>query len=100
MAPTALPAFATYDDLGAVAQTNLWKLIVGYLVVWLGFSLLASGLQMALFVYGAVDQLGQSTSRYLSAALLAIAGGVSVFTCERSLLVQMPRTIDLFYAIF
>lgn len=100
MAPTALPAFATYDDLGAVAQTNLWKLIVGYLAVWIGFSLVASGSQMTLFVYGAVDQLGQSTSRYLSAALLAIAGGVSVFACERSLPVQMPRTIDLFHAIF
>lgn len=100
MAPTALPAFATYDDLGAVAQTNLWKLIVGYLAVWIGFSLVASGLQMTLFVYGAVDQLGQSTSRYLSAALLAIAGGYQFSHVKEACLSKCRAPLTFFMQYF
>ena len=64
----------------------------------IGFSLLPAVCKWCC-LFGAVDQLGQSTSRYLSAALLAIAG-VSVFTCERSLPVQMPRAADLFMQYF
>ena len=38
MAPTALPAFATYDDLGQVAATGFGRLLGGYLTAWIGFS--------------------------------------------------------------
>ena len=100
MAPTALPAFATYDDLRAVAQTNLWKLIVGYLVVWIGFSLAASALQMALFVYGAADQFGQSTSRYLSAALLAIAGAYQFSHVKEACLSKCRAPLTFFMQYF
>ncbi len=38
MAPTVLPAFATYYDLGHFTEeTNLSRLILGNFVVWLGF---------------------------------------------------------------
>ena len=37
MAPTVLPALATYDDLAqTVPDTNFAHLFAGYLVVWLG----------------------------------------------------------------
>ena len=50
MAPTVLPALATYDDLSHVSdRANFWMLVAGYLVVWLGFSVIAAGLQMTLF---------------------------------------------------
>lgn len=75
MAPTALPAFATYDDLShSQANTSFTGLIAGYLSVWIGFSLIAAALQLSLFSAGLLDPLGQSLSRYLSAALLIGAG--------------------------
>ena len=74
MAPTALPAFATYEDLGRSTQVRFGALVAGYLIVWLGFSLLAGGLQMALFGAGLVSAFGDSLSAWLSAGLLMIAG--------------------------
>ena len=74
MAPTALPAFATYEDLGRSTQVTFGALVAGYLIVWLGFSLLAGGLQMALFGAGLVSAFGDSLSVWLSAGLLMIAG--------------------------
>jgi predicted metal-binding membrane protein len=75
MAPTALPAFATYEDLGeAGAQTQIWALVAGYLLIWLGFSVLAAAAQMALFGAGLIDPFGSSLSTALSAGLLALAG--------------------------
>lgn len=75
MAPTALPAFATYDDLATTsADTSFTALIGGYLAVWLGFSVLAAGLQLALFQTGLVTATGDSLSTGLTAGLLALAG--------------------------
>ena len=74
MAPTALPAFATYDDLGRSTHTRFGMLVAGYLLVWLGFSVLAGALQMALFGAGLVSAFGDSLSAWLSAGLLLIAG--------------------------
>lgn len=71
MAPTALPAFATYDELPG---TRLWPLIASYLAVWLAFSVVAAGVQMALFQAGLVSDFGDSRSTVLSAALLMLAG--------------------------
>ena len=43
MAPTALPAFATYEDLShSGAETRFSALVGGYLVIWLGFSFMAA----------------------------------------------------------
>jgi len=75
MAPTALPAFATYDDLSHAAQgTRFGHLLAGYLTVWFGFSVLAALAQMALYRAGALNGLGESVSGLLSAGLLAVAG--------------------------
>lgn len=75
MLPTALPAFATYDDLrGAVTAGGLGPLAIGFLAVWTAFSLLAAGLQMLLFRADLVSAFGDSRSAYLNAALLLGAG--------------------------
>lgn len=74
MAPTALPAFATYDDLPGTTGTALARLLGGYLVVWLGFALLAASLQVTFLTQGWLGALGQSTSVWLSAGLLVLAG--------------------------
>ena len=75
MAPSALPAFATYDDLShAVPDTRFSTLVLGYMAVWLGFSVFAATLQMALFQSGALSAFGDSRSVLLSAGLLGVAG--------------------------
>lgn len=74
MMPTALPAFATYDDLGHATSTGFWRLVAGYMSVWVGFSVLAGLLQAALFATGLIGALGQSLSVLFTAALLAGAG--------------------------
>ncbi len=75
MAPTALPAFATYEDLGhSGAAVRFAPLLAGYLAVWLGFSLIAGGVQIALVSGGLLNAFGDSRSTALSASLLAVAG--------------------------
>ena len=75
MAPTALPAFATYEDLGhSGAGVRFAPLVAGYLAVWLGFSLIAGGVQIALVSGGLLNAFGDSRSTALSASLLAVAG--------------------------
>lgn len=74
MAPTALPAFATYQDLGHVAPTGTGLLACGYLAAWFGFSAAAATLQVILFDLGLVGALGQSRSEALTMLLLASAG--------------------------
>ena len=74
MAPTALPAFAVYEELGDNVEIDLWRLLLGYLMIWVVFSIFVSILQMALFLFGYLDNLGQSTSNKLSGSLLFLAG--------------------------
>lgn len=87
MLPTALPAFAAYDDIRrAGAKTNLTALVGGFLTVWAGFSLVAAALQMALFRLDLVSPYGDSRSIWLSAALLALAGGYQFSAIKESCL--------------
>jgi len=77
MAPTALPALLTYDDLRvaeAGSGAGFVLLAGGYLAVWLGFAALATGVQIGLAEAGLVTPLGSSASRWLTAVLLAAAG--------------------------
>jgi len=97
MAPTALPAFATYDDLSrSEAATRFGALVGGYLLVWLGFSVLAAGLQMALFRAGLVSAFGDSRSGLLSAVLLLGAGLYQFSAIKEACLSKCRRPISFF----
>lgn len=77
MAPTAIPAFKAYDDLthtDAADAAGFWAFVGGYLLAWLGFSVLAAALQVMLAKTGALDFEGRSLLPWLNAALLAAAG--------------------------
>lgn len=74
MAPTALPALRTYDNLGHVTATGFGRLVLGYLAAWLGFSVLAAAAQVTLHDLGLIGALGQSLSLPLTMALLIGAG--------------------------
>ncbi|MBE0413919.1 MAG: DUF2182 domain-containing protein [Yoonia sp.] len=74
MLPTALPAFATHDDLCHQTGARLAPLVAGYAVVWMGFSLIAAAAQMGLFSLQMISAIGDSQSLWLSAGLLLGAG--------------------------
>ncbi len=74
MAPTAVPAFATYDDLSHSGETRLPTLVAGYSAMWIGFSALAGAAQVLLVQTGLIGTLGQSQSALLTSGLLIGAG--------------------------
>ncbi|WP_293576629.1 DUF2182 domain-containing protein [Phaeobacter sp.] len=97
MAPTALPAFATYDDLShAAPDTRFWDLVGGYLLVWFVFSLVAAGLQMLLFGLGLISAFGDSLSAGLSAGLLLIAGLYQFSDAKEACLSKCRRPLVFF----
>ena len=99
MLPTFLPALATYEDLaasGAVSARGVLALMAGYLGVWLGFSALAAGAQMALTGAGLVTPLGQSGARWFSAALLAGAGAYQFTALKEACLSQCRQPLTFF----
>ena len=98
MAPTALPAFATYDDLGHAGETRLGALVAGYLAVWLGFSVIAACAQMVLFNGGLLTAFGDSRSGVLSAALLALAGLYQFSPAKAACLLRCRRPLAFFMA--
>lgn len=94
MLPTALPALATYDDLGQSTETSFGMLTAGYLAIWLGFAAVAAGLQIGFFQLGLLDGFGTSQSGIFSAVLLAIAGGYQFSPIKEACLAKcrMPLT--------
>lgn len=100
MAPTALPAFATYEDLGHSINTRFWPLVLGYLTIWIGFSAIAACVQLGLFIAGSLDQLGQSTSSYLSGALLLLAGAYQFSSIKEGCLSKCRAPLTFFMQHF
>lgn len=88
MAPTFVPTLKTYDELSEARKgRGFAALLGGYIMVWLGFSALAAGVQLAASQGGLMqgDALG---SRWLSAALLIGAGAYQFTTLKESCLSQ------------
>jgi predicted metal-binding membrane protein len=97
MAPTFLPTLATYDDLvqGGAAK-GFSGLLAGYAAVWLGFAALATLAQLLLVEAALVNPQGQSTNRWLTAALLAMAGTYQFSTLKEACLTQCRRPMAFF----
>ncbi len=99
MAPTSLPAFASFDDFigrGAASRTDFTALVGGYLAIWLGFSLIAAALQLALFRAGLVSPVGQSLSPLLSGGLLIFAGAYQFSALKNACLTQCREPLSFF----
>ena len=73
-------------------------LVAGYLAVWLGFSVIAAGAQMALFNAGLLTAFGDSRSGVLSAALLALAGAYQFSPAKAACLSKCRRPLVFFMA--
>ena len=100
MAPTALPAFAVYEELGNNVEIDLWRLLLGYLTIWIVFSFFVSISQMILFIYGFLDNLGQSTSDKLSGLLLFFAGVYQFTNLKEACLAKCRRPLTFFMQYF
>ena len=100
MAPTALPAFAVYEELGDNVEINLLRLLLGYLTVWIVFSFFAAVSQMALFIYGYLDSLGQVTSSKLSGLILFFAGLYQFTSLKQACLAKCRRPLTFFMQYF
>ncbi|RED12734.1 DUF2182 domain-containing protein [Pontivivens insulae] len=96
MAPTALPAFATYDELSHTGQTRFGLLVAGYMAVWIGFAVLAGALQMVLFRLDLVSAYGDSRSAILSGALLIGAGIYQFSNLKEACLVKCRAPLSFF----
>lgn len=100
MAPTALPSFATYEDLGRSTDVNFSQLVLGYVIVWFGFSAICAALQIGLFQAGLVNMFGDSQSVGLSAVLLAIAGGYQFTPIKDACLSKCRQPLTFFMQYF
>ncbi len=99
MAPTLVPALATYDDMtatGAADQAGFGALIAGYIAVWLGFSAIAAGLQAWLSSLGVVTASGASASWGFTAVLLLVAGAWQFSRLKEACLSKCRRPLMFF----
>jgi predicted metal-binding membrane protein len=85
MLPSALPMVTTFVRLSRrTGELHRGRAFVAaYLVVWAGFSALATGAQWALQAPGWVDPMIVSTSPALTAALLLVAGAYQFSPLKR-----------------
>ncbi|MEP3345218.1 MAG: DUF2182 domain-containing protein [Litoreibacter sp.] len=101
MAPTVLPALATYDDLSHVSgDAKFGKLVAGYMAVWVGFSVVAAGFQMILFQAGLIGVFGDSLSAGLSGGLLILAGLYQFSTMKEACLSKCRQPMTFFMQHF
>jgi predicted metal-binding membrane protein len=93
MLPSALPMIRAFADLsGRGGEPGRARAFVAaYLLVWVGFSAAATAAQWLLQAAGWVDPMIVSTSAWLSAALLVIAG-VYQFSPLKRLCLSRCRT--------
>ena len=78
MLPGFVPALARYCDMtgtGAASRTGAAMLVLGYLALWLGASVLGAAGQWGLARAGLLAAGGQSLSPWLTGLLLIGAGG-------------------------
>jgi predicted metal-binding membrane protein len=77
MLPTMIPTLRNYEALMASADGTRagWiGVLLGYLVVWIGFAALIAVVQVALVAGGLIDSLGIAASGFFAAALLIVVG--------------------------
>lgn len=102
MAPTALPAFAAYDDLPAAAKPKggFATLVTGYLIIWFGAAAVGATAQILFVNAGLTDVFGASRSALFTAFLLLAAGVYQFSTLKEACLSKCRRPIAFLMAYF
>jgi len=88
MLPSALPMLAAFRrmEAGQAPSGRPRWFLAGYLIVWAGFGLAATGLQWLLQHLALVDPMGESRAAWLDASLLVVAGAVQFTPLKRTCL--------------
>ncbi len=88
MLPTALPAFATHDEIADAHGTGGggW-LVAGYVTVWIGFSTVAALVQTS---------MGPPDGPWLAAGLLILAGAYQFSALKDACLSKCRRPLTFF----
>ena len=98
MTPTAIPAIITYSNLPQATNTNflILSFVGGFLFSWVGFSMLASTLQVLLSNLGSIDDFGRSNNLWLNAILL-MGAGIYQFSSLKSACISRCRSPMAFF---
>lgn len=92
MLPSAAPMILTFHAIErrgtdpGLARRRTLIFVAAYLVIWVGFSVLAVGMQWLLQVGGLVSPMIVSRSQWLTAALLVLAGSYQFTPLKQSCL--------------
>lgn len=91
MLPTALPAFATHDDIADTQGTGGGAhLVAGYVAVWVGFSGMAAICQLVLSRAGVLDGV------WLAVVLLTLAGAYQFSAIKDACLSKCRQPLTFF----
>ena len=104
MLPTAAPMIATYLDIAEAARKKRMRVVpagvlaAGYVTVWLGFALLASGLQARFRAVGALDPLQGALGPVAAGLVLMLAGAYQFTPLKDACLSKCQHPMPFFMA--
>jgi predicted metal-binding membrane protein len=101
MLPSAAPMLLFYTSLArrreaSQGRASTWAFVVGYIALWLGFSLAATGLQWALDAAALLSPTMQMTSVALAGVVLIGAGLYQWTPLKQACLRQCRSPLDFF----
>ena len=104
MLPTAAPMISAYLDIAGAARRKRMRVVpagvlaAGYVTVWLGFSLIAAGLQAGFRAAGALDPWTAALGPVAAGLVLMLAGAYQFTPLKDACLAKCQRPMPFFMA--
>ena len=99
MSPTIIPTLNTYNDIlesGGKKENSFWLFFVGFLSVWMIFSILMSLIQVLLGRLYLLNDQGAFVSSLLSSAFLLLAGLYQLSSYKEACLIRCQTPFTFF----
>ena len=99
MSPTIIPTLNTYNDIlesGGKKENSFWLFFVGFLSVWMIFSILMSLIQAFLGRLYLLNDQGAFVSSLLSSAFLLLAGLYQLSSYKEACLIRCQTPFTFF----
>ena len=99
MSPTIIPTLNTYNDIlesGGKKENSFWLFFVGFLSVWMIFSILMSLIQVFLARLYLLNDQGAFVSSLLSSAFLLLAGLYQLSSYKEACLIRCQTPFTFF----
>ena len=99
MSPTIIPTLNTYNDIlesGGKKENSFWLFFVGFLSVWMIFSILMSLIQVFLGRLYLLNDQGAFVSSLLSSAFLLLAGLYQLSSYKEACLIRCQTPFTFF----